>query len=465
MSLDNVVHIDIDRQTASLAQADFGTALVLAPSTEVPAGFTERLRYYTDADALIDDGFEATDETYLEVAAIFSQSPHPDRVAVGRRAAPVAMVIDVTVTAVANTTLYSITAIFDGDESYGPFDYMSDASATDVEIVAGLLAAINATAVEVTASVGPGTNVLRLTADVPGVPFSVTETDTRLTQATTTPNTGITEDLVAINNEQPDWYCLLLTSRDDGEIMTAAAWIETQRKIFMAQSADADIVAAVYNAGTAAADDTASKLKSRAYARTALWYHPTATARLAAAVVGKVLPFVAGSMTWMFRQPAGVAVYALTATQRTNLISKDANGLELFGGLNVTFEGTMAVGEYIDVIHGIDRLYSRMQTNIGASLVKFPKVPMTQGGINTLAAGVESALAEASNPTVALIADSRVVNGETQVPAYTVTPPSIEDIPANDRAARRIPSSHPIRFEATLAGAIHDVNISGTVSV
>lgn len=466
MSLDDVIHVVIDRQSASLTLPGFGTPMILMPVAEVPAGWvTERLRYYTSAAAMLLDGFDATDNTYLEALAVFSQSPHPERVAVGRRLAAVAQVIDLTITEL-NTQLYTITSIFDGDESYGPFAFTSDASGTDAEIAAGLAGVINANPnIEVTASVGPA-DVLRLTADNPGVAFLVTESDVNLAQAITTPNVGIAEDLAAVTTEQPDWYCLLLTSRDDGEIMTAAAVIEAQRRIFIAQSADADIIATPYNSGTAAGDDIASKLRARGYARTALAYHPVATERLAAGWVGATLPFVAGSLTWKFKEIAGVAVYALTATQRTNLVSKNANGYENFGGRSITFEGTVAVGEFIDIIHGLDRLQSRIQELIAITFLSLPKVPMTQAGIQMIAANVNTALLEASNPTVALIADSRVNSaGKTEVPAFTVSPPSIADIPSGDRAARRIPSSNPIRFEATLAGAIHDVNILGTVAV
>ena len=78
---------------------------------------------------------------------------------------------------------------------------------------------------------------------------------------------------------------------------------------------------------------------------------------------------------------------------------------------------------------------------------------------------VRAALEEAAGPAVQLIAESRVVAGKTQVPAYSVTPPLVGDIPSADRAARRIPASNPIVFEATLAGAIHEVTITGSVAV
>jgi hypothetical protein len=466
VSLDDIVNATISRETATLSLQGFGTPLVLAPEAEaavVSPAFSERLRYYTKLSALAAEGWSTTGETYLEAQAIFSQQPRPPRIAIGRRAAAVAQVITITPTA-ANAQAYEITQIFDGDAVYGPFQYTSDADATVNEIVAAFIALINATLIKVTAS---GTTTLILTADVAGVPFTVTETDTRLAPVTTTPSTGIPEDLAAIEAEQSDWYGLILTVHDAGNIIAAAATVEAMAtpKLLIAQSAQAAITSATYNSGTPYTD-VASTLKSRSYARSSVWYHATATERLAAAIMGQVLPKIAGSTTWKFRQLAGVTTQSLSATQRANLLSKNANSYESNAGRGMTFEGKVAEGEYIDVIHGIDRLHSRIQENVVLALVKNDKIDFTQQGIQTIASGVYSALEEAASPAVRLIASSRVnAAGDTVSPAFTVTPPAIEDIAASDRAARTIPASDPIVFEATLAGAIHIVNITGSVSV
>ena len=46
-------------------------------------------------------------------------------------------------------------------------------------------------------------------------------------------------------------------------------------------------------------------------------------------------------------------------------------------------------------------------------------------------------------------------------PAFTVTAPAVADVSAGDKTARTLPD---VDFDATLAGAIHKVEISGTVS-
>lgn len=466
MSLDDLINVQITRESAFVSLPGFGVPLIVPASTEIPAAWVssgERLRYYTDPAQMLEDGFTSSDEAYLEAQVLMSQNPRPSRFAVGRRLTPVAQVTTITVDTVVDTTNYTIDEIFDGDEAYGPFTYMSDGDALDTEIRDGLIALINATGILVTAAPG-ASNTITLTADTAGIPISVVESDANLSVGVTTPNVGLPEDLAAIVAEQPDWYGLLITQHDDQHILTAAAVAETMSRQFFAQSADAAIVALPYDDGDTDTD-IASKVKARSYARTSVHYHPTATQRLASGLVGQNLPPVAGSRTWKFKTLAGVTTVALTPTQRTNLLSKSANSYESIGGRGSTLEGWVGAGEYIDVIHGLDRLHSRIQEFSIGALLNAPKVPFTQGGIETVAGGPRQALKEAASPVVNLIAPDRVRDGVTETPAWTVTPPALEDIPLVDRAQRRIPESNPIEFEGTLAGAIHLINVRGSVSV
>jgi hypothetical protein len=67
--------------------------------------------------------------------------------------------------------------------------------------------------------------------------------------------------------------------------------------------------------------------------------------------------------------------------------------------------------------------------------------------------------------TAGVIADARTLpNGKVESPAFSVNVPSIGDIPSATRETREVTSDYPIEFEATLAGAIHFVTVTGTVS-
>ncbi len=76
---------------------------------------------------------------------------------------------------------------------------------------------------------------------------------------------NVTATLNAIIDEDNSWYCLLTTDRAKANILLMAAWVETQDKIFIVASEDADII-------TSATDDLASSLESASYSRTALIY-------------------------------------------------------------------------------------------------------------------------------------------------------------------------------------------------
>ena len=73
----DIVNVTIDRRTQAVTRQGFGTLLVAGAFTTFP----ERVRYYTNAAALITDGFLATDAVYLAVAAAFAQSPAEGRAA------------------------------------------------------------------------------------------------------------------------------------------------------------------------------------------------------------------------------------------------------------------------------------------------------------------------------------------------------------------------------------------------
>lgn len=362
-----------------------------------------------------------------------------------------------------NSTLYRL--IINGTNC----DFTTDGTATQAELRDGMIAAINNAVGAAVTATASGTDVL-VTADVAGTNFSweiysLPATNPFASGAATghVPNVGLANDLAAITAEQPDWYCLLLPDRDEPTIVYAASIIEAQRRKFAAQSSQAAILNLPYNPANTLTD-VASRLRGLGYTRTSLWYHPTDTDTLASAVVGRCLPETPGSITWMFKELAGVTATQLTATQQTNLLSKNANGYRSEAGRKLTYEGKVASGEYIDVIHGIDKLYSRIQVLIFAAMLTAPKIPYVQSGIATISSCVRTALKESTRD--GLIAESRTLaNGDIESPAFTVSPPKIGDISSVDRATRAIPAGNPIRFEATLAGAIHAVNISGTVSV
>jgi hypothetical protein len=326
----------------------------------------------------------------------------------------------------------------------------------DLEIAAALVSVINtAGTVPVTATDNlDGT--FELDANVPGVGFTIQvippesmAIEKGLIIDPYTESDTVTNDLNAISAVNDDWYALASTTRTTATIKQIAAWVEARIKLYGISSDNANII------NVAAGTDTtsiAAFLNINGYVRSFVIYHQDSQDDFPeCAWFGAVLPLVPGSETWKFKKLNGIAYSNLTSNQETNAFDKSCNTYEYIGGAGITQQGTVAQGEYIDIIRGVDWLTSTIQTYVYSVLVNNPKVPYTDAGIASIQAEVKRALQLGiSNNFIA--AD----------PAPICTVPRAADVPPIDKANRILKN---VKFTATLAGAIHAVEISGTVSV
>lgn len=326
-----------------------------------------------------------------------------------------------------------------------------------------LIVLINAgtTDTGVTAIAGSGDSV-DLQGTEPFVVSTVT-TGAALTQSQRTLVNGIAEDLDTITALDSDWYTLLLTTRDDATNLAAAEAIETRKRTFVAQTSAAGVLATPYNSG-APNTDIASKLKALGLIKTMVVYSSSDTNDVAAGIVGVELPNVPGSSTAAFKTLAGVEPDALTTTQLSNLESKNGSAYYEVAGRNIFFEGKMANGYFFDFVRGLDKLNQAIQASVFGGFVSNKKIPYTQKGIDAVTALVRAPILESVSD--GFIAESRpnAQTGKDEMPAFSVRGPNLASISQSDRELRIIPASHPIRFEATPAGALHRVKIRGTVT-
>lgn len=441
MPIADIVTIQITLQTLGAERPGFGQPIVVGEvSAEVAALFTDRTVVVTRTDfaaTLVALGFLTTDAIYLEVAQLFAQNPTVVNAVVGRRATPVAQIVNVDVVDTTDGT-YSI--VINGTS----FDFLASSS-TAADIVAGLNIAINGGTEPVTGSAGAPDSV-DLTADEDGVPFTVSTVSpaSGLTTTTPTPNIGIGEDLAAISLELDTWYCVLETSRSQGVIETLAAVIESYspRRIALGQSNDAPVLAA----GTST--DVASVLQAAGFGRTGIVYHDDDLEGAGATFAGDSLPTDPGSITWNNRQVNAITPPDLSSSDIASLQQKSANYLERISGLNITRGGVMANGEFIDVVRGIDWIEANLAADILNLLVQSDKVPYTDEGANTVKGVVEGRLQLAVNQGI--------------LASFEVTVPLVADVDPADKAVRNLPD---VDFTGVLQGAIHTVEITGTISV
>lgn len=430
MSLDQIVNVQITLGSKSVTRAGFGTPLVLGPNADFGG---DLVRAYTGLPAVAED-FETTDDEYKWAQRLFSQERKPRQILIGKRAAAVAQVETLTPTP-QDETLYRVS--INGID----YEFTSDEDATANEIVAGLLALINAdTNCKMTAT---GTSMLVLTADNAGEANSVSASG-NLAIAHTTPNHGAIEDLQAIQQVNDDWYCLILTSRLSHEVLQTASFIEALRKIFIAAS-DAPEVK------TASTTDLGSVLKQRTFNRTALLWSGDEANGPDAAWAGRKLPTDPGSEQWRYASLSGIATDVLNATEQTNLNSKNVNHYTMVGGVGIVQKGKMASGQWIDVTRFLDWFTARVQEGIYGLLVSVEKVPYTDGGVTSLEAIVRAKIEEGIR-----------VGGISREDGYTVTSQKVASVDPQLRQDRIFPD---IEFEFRLAGAIGEVTVRGFVAV
>jgi hypothetical protein len=444
MPLSDIVNVTVSKSTANISRAGFGYALILGKTAKF-----HRIAWISQSDyasELATEGLVSGDAIYDAVVDHFAQNPAPTRVAIGQRKCAR---VTVTVDSVVNITDYTITVATDANRTARTYTYTSDGTATQTEIADGLALAITNGETEVGA-----TNVaddVQIDA-VGGAGFGVQRPVAQSSLLTVGAAASTIEDsddaLDAIKILDDDWYGLCCA--DDGAVGEKAdqqlivAWAETNRKLFIARTSDPACLSA----------DTTSILyyiDNGAYAYSAGIYHSLgATEYIDAAWLGDRLPFDPGSQTWCFKTLSSITVDSLSTTQRGHIDNNDGNYYVTEASVNITLWGRTGE-DYIDVTRGIDWLRVRMQEDLIALLIAQKKVAYTDKGIASVEAIIRKRL------------EQGVRNGLlAPLDADAVSVPAVADVSAANKTARSLTG---VTFTADLAGAIHEITVTGTVSV
>lgn len=174
------------------------------------------------------------------------------------------------------------------------------------------------------------------------------------------------------------------------------------------------------------------------------------------AFAGHNLPFEAGSATWAYLQLQGVPVaqtedglVGLSATYLDNVYARNANLVENIAGVNVTREGKVSSGEWIDIIRGVDNMDEDITKALFSLLVNQQggKVPFTNGGMNQIKNVIEGQL-------------QVYVNRGFIVNNFIVTVPDA-NYAGHDKPNRQV---NGVKFTAQLQGAVHSINVAGVVT-
>lgn len=261
------------------------------------------------------------------------------------------------------------------------------------------------------------------------------------------PNT-LTQTLDELVVENNNFYFLLLADRTDANIREAATWAGANEKLFVCSSAPTEPVT-----------DTIARANAIVSDRCAIYAHDGGVENidpfLDAAIVGRMAPVFPGASTWKFKSLNGVPAATYLNAEVSQLHAAYVNTYWKVLGDLITSEGKETKGGYIDIRIAKDWLKSQLVENVTQLLHTAEKIPYDDTGIAMVGARVKEILRYAV--TKGIIARDLQGNG-----MWSLTLPKREDIPTNTRANRILPD---INWEATIAGAVHQVKITGVLKV
>ncbi len=263
-----------------------------------------------------------------------------------------------------------------------------------------------------------------------------------------TADPGIEADLNELLAVDPDFYGLALDSNSAAEIEAAAPWAQTNRRIFVWQSADTGCGV------TATTDDVMSALQDASNGYAPGWHYPAIAAAdgwFAAGMLGNRLPRDPGSDTWAYKTVAGITVRPISTAARAAVLAKSGNVYERRNGVNITFPGKVPLGEWIDTVRGLDWQRARMKEALFALQTANEKVAYTDDGIALMGAAIFGVLEEG------------VARGFYAAnPKPVVRTPLAAATSSSDRSNRAL---NGVTFSARLAGAIHTGSVTGTATI
>lgn len=174
-----------------------------------------------------------------------------------------------------------------------------------------------------------------------------------------------------------------------------------------------------------------------------------------AALVGETAGRAAGSFTYKNLVLSGIPAQELTDTQIDAIHQKGGITFVAKAGDNVTSEGKVAGGEFIDVIDSEDYIIQQLAYKTQKVLNNAAKVPYDNNGISMLESVAMDVLQTAYN-------NGMIVTNSDGTPGYSVNYALREDTLDTDRANRLYIGGS---FTFALTGAVHEVEITGSITV
>lgn len=254
----------------------------------------------------------------------------------------------------------------------------------------------------------------------------------QMTANANTPSTALSAAAIVDNN----WFGVTMDSMSAAAIDDATGWVASNSKYGFFQIS------------------STTGLPTGFTSYSSLWYSPSSSLSLkwlACAAASRLLAYIPGSYTGAYKTLESVASSNPSTSDETILDTNHINYYPTVAGRAITYQGWAygATSGFLDTYIGALYLEQRMAEDVFAVLAARTKVPYTNDGINLIV-----------NAVTARLSQSVKEGYLTTNPPPVVSAPLAQEVNATDKSNRILPD---ITFTATTAGAIHTVQIQGTI--
>lgn len=237
-----------------------------------------------------------------------------------------------------------------------------------------------------------------------------------------------------------DWYYLLCVDNTQNNVIALADVIEAnKRKMYVTRTDSSTVLTAV---------------KAKDYTRTIVFYHETVGEYADAGLVGECGAQTVGSITWKFKTINGLTPADYDQKKVDGIHDDGAICYVTKAGDNITSEGIVVSGEYIDVINAMDWIQFNIEYRVQKLFNSNPKIPYTNNGIAMIENEVVGVLQTAYSNGI-------IAENDDNIPEYSTDFPGRSETTEADRKKREYNLGS---FEAVLQGAVHVAVIRGYLS-